>query len=223
LAEKREDVGDFAWRQRITESVLIFLKNRSTFTSADCNFGHVSLKRTVQKLSLEAHLLQPTSPRTLYTIRCLSAPFHFSCLLFIPNTKSALRRIWKKKSAGVRDVFISYLALFHLPEELALVFGLTRKSKYEELQKQHNELKAYMNILNSEVETLRKEISELRKDTKVSKRKIWQLQQETNSLRIQKDGLADHVEMLTKEREIFQRTIETLCKATRKQKRTNLT
>ena len=121
----------------------------------------------------------------------------------------------------MRDVFIPCPALFYLPEDLALVFGLTRKSKYEELQKQHNELKAYMSILTGEIGTLRKEVAELRKDTKMSKQKIWQLQQETNSLRIQKDGLADHVEMLTKEREIFQKTIETLCQATRKQKWTS--
>ena len=103
-----------------------------------------------------------------------------------------------------------------------MVFGLTRKSKYEELQKQNAELKAYMNVLTSEMATLRKEVAELRKDTKVSKQKIWQLQQETNSLSIQKDGLEDHVEMLTKERETFQKIIENLCQATRKQKRTNL-
>ena len=102
-----------------------------------------------------------------------------------------------------------------------MVFGLTWKSRYEELQKQNGELKAYMSVLNGEVANLRKEVAELRKDTRVSKQKIWQLEQETNSLRIQKDGLADHVELLTKEREIFQKTIETLCQATRKQKRTN--
>ncbi|HXX87953.1 MAG TPA: hypothetical protein VEH86_05860, partial [Candidatus Acidoferrum sp.] len=90
-----------------------------------------------------------------------------------------------------------------------------------ELQKQHDELKAYMNILTGEMETLRKEIAELRKDTKVSKQKIWQLQQETNTLRVKKDGLEDHVEMLTKERELFQKTIETLYQATKKRKWTN--
>jgi predicted nuclease with TOPRIM domain len=103
-----------------------------------------------------------------------------------------------------------------------LVFGLTRKSKYEELQKKNDELKAYMSVLTGEVGKLRKEVAELRRDTRASKQKIWQLQQETNSLRIQKDGLADHVELLTKEREIFQKTIENLCQMTRKQKRTSL-
>jgi predicted nuclease with TOPRIM domain len=77
-----------------------------------------------------------------------------------------------------------------------------------------------MNISTGEVETLRKEVAELRKETKTSKQRIWQLEQETNNLRIQKDGLADHVEILTKEREIFQKTIESLCQATKKQKQT---
>jgi uncharacterized coiled-coil DUF342 family protein len=133
-----------------------------------------------------------------------------------------MHALWKRKSARVRDVFILCLALFYLSEEFALVFGLTRKSKYEELQKQHDELKAYMSVLTGEMGTLRKEIAELREDTKVSKRKIWQLQQETNGLRIQKDGLAEHVEMLTKEREIFQKIIENLCQVTRKRKWINL-
>ena len=122
----------------------------------------------------------------------------------------------------MRDVFIPCPVLLICREELVLVFGLTRKSKYEELQKQHDELKAYMSILTGEMETLRKEIAELRRDAKVSRQKIWKLQQETNSLRIKKDGLADHVEMLTKERELFRKTIENLCQATRKRKWPNL-
>lgn len=102
-----------------------------------------------------------------------------------------------------------------------MVFGLTWKSKFKELEKQRDEMKAYMSILTGEVGNLRKEVAELKKDTQVSKRRIWQLQQETNNLRIQKDGLADHVEILTKEREIFQRTIESLCQVTRKRKQTS--
>ena len=99
-----------------------------------------------------------------------------------------------------------------------MVFGLTRRSKYEEVQRQRDELQAYMNVLSGEVGTLRKEVAELRKETKAFKQRIWHLQRETNSLCVQNDGLADHVEILTKEREIFQKTIESLCQATRKQK-----
>jgi predicted nuclease with TOPRIM domain len=107
-------------------------------------------------------------------------------------------------------------------EELTLVFGLARKSKYEELQKQNDELKAYMNVLTGQVETLRREVAELGKETKASKQRIGQLRKETNNLRVQKEGLADSVEILTKEREIFQKTIQNLWQATRKQKQTNL-
>ena len=101
-----------------------------------------------------------------------------------------------------------------------MVFGLIRKSKYEELQNQNDESRAYMNVLTGRVETLRREVAELKKDTKASKQRIWQLRKETNNLRVQKEGLADSVEILTKEREIFQKTIQTLWQATRKQKRT---
>ena len=103
-----------------------------------------------------------------------------------------------------------------------MVFGLVRKSKCEELQKQNDELKAYMNVLTGQVETLRREVAELRKETKVSKRRIWQLREETNKLRVQKEGLADSVEILTKEREIFQKTIQNLWQAAKKRKQTNL-
>jgi len=103
-----------------------------------------------------------------------------------------------------------------------LVFGLARKSKYDELQKQNDELRAYMNVVTGQVETLRREVAELRKETKASKQRIWQLRKETNNLRVQKEGLADSVEILTKEREIFQKTIQNLWQATRKQKQTNL-
>jgi archaellum component FlaC len=99
-----------------------------------------------------------------------------------------------------------------------VVFGLGWRSKYRELQKQRDESMAYMNVLTGEVGTLRKEVAELRKETKTSKQRVWQLQQDMNILRIQKEGLANSVEILTKEREIFQKTIETLCQATRKQK-----
>jgi archaellum component FlaC len=99
-----------------------------------------------------------------------------------------------------------------------VVFGLGWRSKYRELQKQRDESMAYMNVLTGEVGTLRKEVAELRKETKTSKQRVWQLQQDINILRIQKEGLANSVEILTKEREIFQKTIETLCQATRKQK-----
>jgi len=101
-----------------------------------------------------------------------------------------------------------------------VVFGLTRRSKYQELQKQKDELMAYMNVLTGEVGTLRKEVADLRKETKTSKQRVWQLQRDINILRIQKEGLANSIEILTKEREIFQKTIETLCQATRKQRQT---
>lgn len=97
-----------------------------------------------------------------------------------------------------------------------MVFGLARKSKYEDVQKQNDELKAYMNVLGGQVETLRREVAKLRKETKASKQRMWQFRKETNNLRVQKEGLADSVEILTKEREIFQNTIQTLWQATRK-------
>jgi predicted nuclease with TOPRIM domain len=106
-------------------------------------------------------------------------------------------------------------------EEHALVFGLARKSKYEELRKQNDELKAYMNVVTGQVETLRREVAELRKETKASKRRIWQLREETDKLRAQKEELADSVEILTKEREIFQKTIQNLWQAAKKRKQTN--
>jgi chromosome segregation ATPase len=97
-----------------------------------------------------------------------------------------------------------------------LVFGLARKSKYEELQRQNDESKAYMNVLTGQIETLRREVAELRKEMEASKRRIWQLRKETNNLRVQKERLDDSVEILTKEREIFQKTIQNLWQATRK-------
>jgi predicted nuclease with TOPRIM domain len=102
--------------------------------------------------------------------------------------------------------------------DFVVVFGLTRKSKCRELQKQRDELQAYMNVLTGEVETLRKGVAELKKEMRVSKQKIWRLQEETNSLRIERQGLANSVEILTKEREIFQKTIQDLCQVVKKQK-----
>jgi hypothetical protein len=106
-------------------------------------------------------------------------------------------------------------------EERTMVFGLTRKSKYVELEKQNDELKAYMNVLTAEMGTLRKEVAELKMDMRASKIKTRRLQEETNTLRIQRQGLTDSIEILTKEREIFQKTIQDLCQAVRKQKRTH--
>jgi uncharacterized coiled-coil DUF342 family protein len=104
-------------------------------------------------------------------------------------------------------------------EEFSVAFGLIRRSKYEELQKEKDELKAYMNVLTGEVETLRKEVAELRKETKESRRKILQFQEEANAMRIQREELLNSVETLTKEREIFQKTIQNLTQAARKQKK----
>ena len=101
-----------------------------------------------------------------------------------------------------------------------MIFGLVRKSRYEELHRQLDELKAYMKILTSEVEKLRKEARELRSETNVSKQRISQLQGETNNLRFQREELANFVEILTKERGIFQQIIQNLSQATRKQKQT---
>ncbi len=103
-----------------------------------------------------------------------------------------------------------------------MVFGLARKSKYEELQRQNDELKAYMNVLTGQIETLRRDVAQLGKEMEASKRRIRQLRKETSNLRVQKEGLEDSVEILTKEREIFQKTIQNLWQATRKQKQTNL-
>jgi len=47
-----------------------------------------------------------------------------------------------------------------------------------------------------------------------------QLQKEANGLRVQREELANSVEILTKEREIFQKTIRNLSQATRKRKKT---
>jgi predicted nuclease with TOPRIM domain len=105
-------------------------------------------------------------------------------------------------------------------EERTMFFGLTRKSKYVELEKQRDELKAYMSVLTAEMGTLRKEVAELKKDMRASKERTRRLQEETNTLRIQRQGLSDSIEILTKEREIFQKTIQDLCQAVRKQKRT---
>jgi predicted RNase H-like nuclease (RuvC/YqgF family) len=103
-------------------------------------------------------------------------------------------------------------------EEFSVVFGLVRRSKYEELQRQRDELEAYMKVLTSEVEMHRKEGAELRKETKMSKQRIWQLQQEIKYLRIQREEQASYVEILTKEREVFQEVIQNLSQATRKQR-----
>ena len=99
-----------------------------------------------------------------------------------------------------------------------MVFGLVRRSKYEEMQRQRDESKAYITILSSEVETLRKKIRELRNETKASKQRISQLQEETNKLRFQREELGNFVEILTKERGVFQEIIQNLSQATRKQK-----
>ena len=101
-----------------------------------------------------------------------------------------------------------------------MIFGLVRRSKYEELQRQVDELKAYMKILTSKMETLRKEARELRNEVKASKQKVSQLQGETDNLRFQRDELANFVEILTKERGVFQQIIQNLSQSTRKQKQT---
>jgi predicted nuclease with TOPRIM domain len=101
-----------------------------------------------------------------------------------------------------------------------MAFGLVRRSKYKELQRQRDELEAYMKILTSEVETLRKKVAELRKETNASIQRISQLQQETNNLRFQREELANFVEILTKEREVFQKIIQDLSQMARKQKQT---
>ena len=101
-----------------------------------------------------------------------------------------------------------------------MTLGLVRKSRYEELRKQVEELKAYMKVLTSDVEKLRKEARELRNEVKVSKQKISQLQGETNNLRFQREELTNFVEILTKERGVFQQIIQNLSQSARKQKRT---
>lgn len=120
--------------------------------------------------------------------------------------------------------FLIFLSLkrchVYLLEEFSVVFGLVRRFKYVELQRQRDELEAYMKILTSEVETLRKKVAELRKETNASKQRFSQLQEETNKLRFQREELANFVEILTKEREVFQKIIQNLSQATRKQKQT---
>lgn len=101
-----------------------------------------------------------------------------------------------------------------------MIFGLVRKSRYEELRKQMDELKAYMQIVNSDVEKLQKESRDLRNEIKVSKQRISQVQGEANNLRFQREELANYVEILTKERGIFQQIIQNLSQSARKQKRT---
>jgi chromosome segregation ATPase len=101
-----------------------------------------------------------------------------------------------------------------------LTFGLVRRSKYEELERQVDELKAYMKVLTSEVEKLRKEARDSRNEINASKKKISQLQGETNNLRFQRQELANFVEILTKERGIFQQIIQNLSQSSRKQKHT---
>jgi predicted nuclease with TOPRIM domain len=108
-----------------------------------------------------------------------------------------------------------------LSEEQALDFGLTRKSKYEELKRQNEELRAYMNVLTGRIEALQKEVAELGRGMEASERKIRQLGRETGKLRLQKEKLEDSVEVLTKEREIFQKTIQNLWQMTRKQKQSS--
>ena len=103
-----------------------------------------------------------------------------------------------------------------MSEDHALVFGLTRKSKYEELQRQNDELKAYMNVLSGRIETLRKEVTGLRNEMEMIKRRNRQLRKEASNLLVQKERLEDSVEILTKEREVFQNTIRNLWQATRK-------
>jgi chromosome segregation ATPase len=105
-------------------------------------------------------------------------------------------------------------------EESSMIFGLVRKSRYEQLQRQVDELNAYMKILTSEMEKLRKEDRELRNEIKASKQKISQLQGETNNLRFQRQELANFVEILTKERGVFQQIIQNLSQSARKQKQT---
>jgi predicted nuclease with TOPRIM domain len=51
-------------------------------------------------------------------------------------------------------------------EEDALVLGLARKSKYEELERENDESKAYMNVLTGQIEALRSEAAELGKELK---------------------------------------------------------
>jgi len=83
-----------------------------------------------------------------------------------------------------------------------------------------DELKAYMKVLTSEVEKLRKESRELKNDVRISKQRVSQLQGEATNLRFQRDELTNYVEVLTKERGIFQEIIQNLSQSTRKQKRT---
>jgi chromosome segregation ATPase len=73
-----------------------------------------------------------------------------------------------------------------------------------------------MNVLSGQIETLRREVAELGKEMEASKRRIRQLRKETSNLRVQKERLEDSVEIFTKEREIFQKTIQNLWQATRK-------
>ena len=101
-----------------------------------------------------------------------------------------------------------------------MTFGLVRRSRYEELQKQLDELKAYMKVLTSDVEKLRRESRELRSEVKLAKQRATQLQGEATNLRFQRDELTNYVEVLTKERGIFQEIIQSLSQSTRKQKRT---
>jgi FtsZ-binding cell division protein ZapB len=84
------------------------------------------------------------------------------------------------------------------------------------LRSQNDELKAYMNVLTGRIESLRREVAALGKETEMSKRRNWQLRKETSNLRVQKERLEDYVEILTKEREVFQNTIQNLWQATRK-------
>jgi predicted nuclease with TOPRIM domain len=108
----------------------------------------------------------------------------------------------------------------YLLEESSVVFGLVRRYKYQELQRQRDELEAYMKILTGEAETLRKKVAESRKETNAYKQRISQLQDEASKLRFQKEELANFVEILTKEREVFQKIIQNLGQAARKQKQT---
>ena len=118
------------------------------------------------------------------------------------------------------DAVFLYHALPRLPLRNALWSSVYSKVQIPRIGEAERRVKAYMNVLTAEMGTLRKEFAELKKDMKASKEKTRRLQEETNTLRIQRQGLNDSIEILTKERDIFQKTIQELCQAVRKQKRT---
>ena len=100
-----------------------------------------------------------------------------------------------------------------------MAFGLVRRSNYKKLKKEKDELKEQVKALTSEVETQRREIAELRKAGRASGRKMSQLEKEADDLRAQSGELSNSVEILTKEREIFQKTIRRLAQAVKRKKR----